>query len=113
MLDTSSTWLAMIRLHRHMPMDHCIAEFADRAGHNDPSLLHHGEAVGSLARKQHILLDQDDGEADLPVEADDDGFDFLDDGRLDAFVRLIEQDDLRVGGKCACDRELLLLPAGK
>src|ERR1700694_1609918 len=96
-----------------MPMDHFIAKFSYRAGHNNLPFLHHGEAVRRLARKQDILLNQNDRQADLPVEANDDGFDFLDDGRLDAFVRFIEQDDLRIGGKRTRDRELLLLGTGK
>ena len=80
-----------------MPVDHFIAKFGNRAGHDNPTLLHHGEAVRCLARKRDILLDQHDGQADLLVETNDNGFDFLDDRRLDAFVRLIEQDDLRIG----------------
>src|SRR6266853_3098022 len=96
-----------------MPVHHCVAQFGNRAGHDDPSFLHHGEAVGCLARKQDVLLDKDDGQADLPVEANDDGFNFLDDRRLDAFVRFVEQDDLRVGGQRPRDRKLLLLPAGE
>src|ERR1700694_1414475 len=96
-----------------MPMDHFIAKFSYRASQNNLPFLHHGEAVGRLARKHDILLNQNDRQADLPVEENDDGFDFLDDGRLDAFVRFIEQDDLRVGGKRPRDRELLLLATGK
>src|SRR4030081_3022138 len=57
-----------------MPMDHFIAKFGNRAGHHDPPFLHHGEAVGCLARKQDILLNQDDGQADLPVETNNDGW---------------------------------------
>jgi hypothetical protein len=89
-----------------MAVDHFVAQFGNRAGHDDPPFLHHGEAVRCLTRKQNVLLDQDDGQADLPVKANDDGFDFLDNGRLDAFVRLIEQDNLRIGGKRPGDREL-------
>ena len=52
-----------------MPMDHFIAEFRDRAGNDNPSFLHHGKAVGCLARKRDILLDQYDGETDIPIKA--------------------------------------------
>ena len=59
------------------------------------------------------MLDQHDREADVPVKTNNDCFDFLDDRRLDAFVRFIEQDDPGVGSKRARDRELLLLSAGQ
>ena len=67
-----------------------------------------------MARKRDILLDQHDREADFPVDDDEDRFDFLDDRRLNAFVRFIQQDDPGVSGQRARrDRGLLLLSAGK
>src|ERR1700722_1635449 len=94
-------------------MDHVIAELRDFTSRDDSSLLHHGETLRGLSRKRDILLDQNDGQADIPVEADNDGFNLLDDGGLNALVRFVEQNDLRISGKRTRDGELLLLSTGK
>ena len=60
-----------------------------------------------------VLFDEDDREVLHPVQAQDHLFDFFDDDRLNAFGRLVEQQDLRLGGERTRDSELLLLPAGQ
>ena len=71
-------------------MNQRVAEVFDIAGRHHPPLLHHGEAVSRMADERHILLDKNHGQADLPVEPDDDFLNLLDDGGLDAFVRFVE-----------------------
>src|SRR5580704_9947427 len=109
----ASASLPRYRSHRHMAVNQRVAELADIARGHDTSLLHHGEAMRCTANERDILLDKDNGKSDLLIEPDDDVFDFLDDRGLDSLIRFIEQDDLWIGGECACDRKLLLLAAGK
>src|SRR5260370_31203198 len=78
---------------------------------DDASILHHQDAVGDFENEAQHLLAHHDGEiahlADLLEELGD----LLDDRRLDAFGRLIEQEDFWIAGERARDRELLLLAA--
>src|SRR5258708_16836325 len=78
---------------------------------DDPSVLHHQDAVGDFENEAQHLLTHHDAQiahfADLLEELGD----LLDDRRLDAFGRLVEQEDFRIAGKRARDRELLLLAA--
>src|SRR5258708_15519385 len=96
-----------------MALHELVTELADFTRRDDAPLLHDGEAVGGAAREYDILLDEDHGEAHLAIEAQDHLLDLLNDGRLNAFGRLIEEEYLGIGGERPRDRELLLLPAGQ
>ncbi len=91
-----------------------VRQLGDGSLRHDPALLHDTRnGVGRTPCEFDILLDQDDRDAVLPVEADDHRFDLLDDVGLDALGRLVEQHDLGLGQQRAGDRELLLLAAGE
>src|SRR5258707_2037 len=96
-----------------MALHELVTELADFTRRNDASLLHDGEAIGGAAREHDVLLDEDHGEAHLAVETQNHLLDLLNDGRLNAFGRLIEEEYLGIGRKRPRDRELLLLPAGQ
>src|SRR5262245_45986735 len=96
-----------------MLMDDLIGQRTDLALHGDAAAIDDDEMVGGAPREGDVLLDQHDGLAVLAVEIDQDLLDLLDDVRLDAFGRLVEQDDLRLAEQSARQGELLLLAAGK
>src|SRR6266851_6482487 len=79
---------------------------------DDAALVHHVAALRHGTDYVEILLDQDDGHTGRAVELDHVARDVLDDVRLDAFGRLIEQNEVGIGDQHAPDRELLLLAAG-
>ena len=95
-----------------MQLDEIIGEFTDRALGDDASLFEQREAVRRTPRERDILFDQHHRDAALAIEARDHVLDLLDDVRLDALGRLIQQDDLGLGQQRTRDRELLLLAAG-
>src|SRR5215213_11203199 len=80
---------------------------------DDLAALHHDEAVGQVTRELEILLDQDDRETALVPQVGDRPADVLDDRGLDAFGRLVEEEEARLHHQRACDCELLLLPTGQ
>ena len=90
-----------------------IGERSNRAFRRDPALFHNHETLRGTAREIDVLLDENDGDAKLTVDADDDLLDLLDDVGLNAFRRFVEQDELGLGQQRARDGELLLLPAGQ
>src|SRR5262249_56467037 len=71
-----------------------VAEMVGRdlAGH--AALLDDQHAIRQAANEIEVLVDQHDGEPPLPLEAEQDARDLLDDRGLDAFGRLVEQDEL-------------------
>src|SRR5438093_8394861 len=69
--------------------------------------LHHQILVGELGGEVDVLLDEHDGHGLAVGQHADHAADVLDDRRLDAFGRLIEDQELRAGSKRACDGELL------
>ncbi len=66
-----------------------------------------------LAGKVEILFDQHDGHGAEAAQIGNGAADILDDRRLDAFGRLIQQQQLRPHHQRAADRQLLLLSARK
>ena len=70
-------------------------------------------AVGEIAGELEILLDQQDGHVALLAKIVDGAADVLDDRGLDAFGRLVENQQARAHDQRAADRELLLLAAGE
>ena len=86
---------------------------APRPRLDDLAALHHQVLVGQFGGKVVVLLDQDDRHGLAVGQHADDPADVLDDARLDAFGRLVEDQQLRAGRQRARDRELLLLAAGE
>ena len=75
--------------------------------------VHDREIVAELAGKVEILLDQHDRHVAEAAQIGDGAADVLDDRGLDAFGRLVEQQQLRPHHQRAADRQLLLLAAGE
>src|SRR5262245_12038797 len=69
--------------------------------------------VAEFAGKVEILLDQHDGDVPEVAQVGDGAGNVLDDGRLDAFGGLVEQEHARPHHQRAADGELLLLAAGE
>ena len=80
---------------------------------NDRSTLHDDETVRQLARKVKILLYEDDGHILAASQIRNRSSDILDDRRLDALGRLIQQKQPWSHDQRATDGELLLLTAGQ
>ena len=75
------------------------------------ALVHHIAALGHRHDHVEVLLDEQDGGAELLVDLQHDPRDILDDGGLNAFRWLVEQQEIRVADQRSSDRELLLLSA--
>ena len=73
----------------------------------------HDIVVGERLREIVVLLDQQDRHLAAARQLADRALDVLDDRRLDALGRLVEDQQLRPQRQRAADRELLLLAAGK
>src|SRR6478736_2102459 len=83
------------------------------AAFNDLASLQHRKPVGDRAREGHVLLDEQEGRpAGLPLMADHPGQP-LDDGGLQAFGDLVDQDQPRLCGEGARNQQHLLLAARK
>src|SRR5207237_6979334 len=94
------------------PSAHAVAvHVAARAARDDLAALHHEVLVGERARELVILLDEEDRHLAGRGERPDRALDVLDDGRLDAFRRLVEDEELRLHRERSPDGELLLLAA--
>src|ERR1700738_5130090 len=81
------------------------------AGVDDGTAVHDGKIVAELAREVEILLDQHDRDLAEVAQIGDGPADVLDDRRLDALGRLVEQEHARPHDERAADGELLLLAA--
>ena len=68
---------------------------------------------GQRQRDVGVLLDQDEGVGAFAGHAADGPAEFLDDDRREAFERLVEQQQRRIGHQRARDRQHLLLAAGE
>ena len=68
----------------------------------------HHIAVGERTGEIVVLLDQQDRHLAFAGELADRSLDVLDDRRLDAFGRLVEDEQLRPHRQRAADRQLLL-----
>ena len=69
--------------------------------------------VAELAREIEILLDQHDRDLAEIAQVGDGAADILDDRGLDAFGRLVQQQEPRPHDQRPADRKLLLLAAGE
>ena len=72
-------------------MQRAFVERIAVAGIDDGAALHDREMVGELAGEVEILLDQQDGHVAARAQIADGAADVLDDRGLDAFGRLVEQ----------------------
>src|ERR1700686_3144639 len=97
--------------NRHGALQRAFVEIVAVAGIDDGAAVHDGEMVAEAAGKVEILLDQDDGDLAERAQIGDGAADILDDRRLDAFGRLVEQEQPRPHPQGAADGELLLLAA--
>src|SRR5450830_1281142 len=82
------------------------------AGHHFATRQHH-EAVRQRVGEVEILLAQQDADIAPLAQQPDHPFDILDDGRLDALGRLVQDDQLGLLQQRGGDRQLLLLAAGQ
>ena len=80
---------------------------------DDAAALDDHQAVARIKDEAQDLLGDDDGELAQLADLAEHLGDVLDDGRLDAFGRLIEDENLRLRQQSAGDGELLLLAAGE
>src|SRR5205085_11824885 len=101
------------QLERERAPERAFVHIAPRAAVDDRTALHDGEMIAELAGEVEILLDQHDRDAAEIAQICDGAADVLDDRRLDAFGRLVEQQQTRLHHHGAPDRELLLLAAGQ
>src|SRR4029077_4049712 len=101
------------RLQRHLPADLARVEIISIAGEFHRAPVHDREIVAELAGKVEILFDQDDGDVAKAAKIGDRAADIFDDRGLDAFGRLVEQQQVLAHHTRAADRELLLLAAGE
>src|SRR6202035_1883990 len=97
----------------HLTADFRRIEIASIAGVFHGAAVHDREIVAELAGKVEILLDEDDGDVAEAAKVGDGAADILDDRGLDAFRRLVEQQQFRPHHQRPPDRQLLLLSAGK
>src|SRR3984957_1939599 len=99
--------------NRHGALERALVEIVAVAGIDDGAAVHDGEMVAEFTGKVEILLDQYDGDLAERAQIGDGAADILDDRRLDAFGRLVEQEQPRPHHQRAPDGKLLLLAARK
>src|SRR5580700_6129542 len=97
--------------NRHGALERALVKVVAVAGIDDSAAVHDGEMVAEFAGKVEILLDQNDGDLAERTQIGDGAADILDDRRLDALGRLVEQEQPRPHHQRAADGELLLLAA--
>src|ERR1700675_801074 len=97
--------------NRHGALERALVEIVAVAGIDDGAAVHDGEMVAEFTGKVEILLDQYDGDLAERAQIGDGAADILDDRWLDAFGRLVEQEQPRPHHQRAADGKLLLLAA--
>jgi hypothetical protein len=75
---------------------------------DDPALVDHGDVVGDLAGRRHVVGDRDGGGAEALDAVDDEIVDDVGHDRVEAGRRLVEEDDLGVRGDGAGEADALL-----
>ena len=106
-------------LHLDRPLGAAVDELVDigvagmvdlggRAVPDDAALVQHRDAVGDLARADHVVGDRDRGGAELAHAFDDQLVDHVGHDRVEPGGRLVEEDDLGLGGDGAGERHALL-----
>ena len=69
--------------------------------------MQHGDRVGDPEDLGDLVTHHDGGEVELPVEIEDQVVDGVDENRIEARRRLVEEDDLGLGDERARDRDAL------
>src|SRR6476620_11960362 len=100
-------------LQRHLAADLGGIEAGSVAGIFHRAAVHDRKIVAELAGKVEILFDQHDRHIAEAAQIGDGAADILDDRGLDAFGRLVEQQQFRPHHQRPADRQLLLLSAGQ
>src|SRR4029077_9589865 len=99
-----------IRRHAHELAQHVgVTQLLRPQLAQDRALLDDQHALGQLGDELEVLLDQEDRHPLAVVQLAQDADQLLDDRRLDAFGRLVEEDQLRLAGEAARDGQQLLL----
>src|SRR6266849_6569657 len=96
---------------RQVLSDHLHSQLSGGARGNHGALGHDHVLVGESLGEVKVLLDQQDGQAELALDPSQRALDLEDDRRLDALGRLVEHEELRLRQERASDREHLLLAA--
>src|SRR5215469_1504319 len=78
---------------------------------NNLSIFDHKNAVRDVEREAQHLLGNKDCEMSFIADTPERAADLPDDGRLDAFGRLVEEEHLGLAGERSGNGELLLLAA--
>src|SRR6185312_6133327 len=85
-----------------------VVDLARLAVPDDAAFVDHGDAVGDLARARHVMRDRDRGRAEILDAFDDEIVDYIAHDRIEAGGRLVEDDDLGLGGDGAGEANALL-----
>src|SRR5690242_5627010 len=96
-----------------MTIDELTAELLDAATRRHPAAFQNAEALREPSRERQLLLDQKHGDVPLRSQLLHDIADLMHDVGLDAFGRLVQEQQLRIARERAAERELLLLAARK
>src|SRR6478672_10418441 len=94
-----------------LPHHLLVGQVAWRHLVDDGTLVHHVTSLGHGHDHVDILLDEQHRESDFVVELPEIPRDLLNDRRLDAFGRLVEQHESRIPDQRATNGKLLLLAA--
>ena len=98
-------------LHTEMCADDVVGQLVDRPAGRRAAFLENAEFAGDPPRERQLLLDQQHRDARVAIEPQDDVADLVHDVRLNAFGRLVQNQQRRLEHERAADRELLLLSA--
>src|SRR3990172_1282518 len=90
-----------------------LAEAGRRAVEHDFAVFEHVAVVGDVEGGAGVLLDEQDGQAFLGVDAPDELKDLFHEQRAEAEAALVAAHDARLGDEGAADDEHLLLAAGE
>src|SRR6056297_3050581 len=101
------------RSDREMTADIFFIHLLPRPGQYDLSAIHHGVIVREITRELEVLLDEDDRHFPLVPQIIYDTRNIFDDRGLNAFGRLIQNQQGRACNESPPDRQLLLLTTGE
>ena len=84
-----------------------------RAGLDDFSLIHHGDAVGDVVDDAKVMGDENHRQPEVFLERGDEIEDLRLDGDIECGDRFVGDDELRFRGERAGDGDALALAAGE
>src|ERR1700677_3668078 len=93
--------------HRHSRAHRRLVHLLARTGEYNDATVHHGIVVTDVARPFEILLHDEDRHLALAAQVHEGAADVLDDRRLDALGRLVEDEEFGPRHQRARDGELL------